>query len=311
MKAAVYDRYGDPSVFRIAEMKEPQMKPDEVLVEVKASSVNPVDWKIRKGNLRIISGFKFPKFAGSDFSGVVKASNIPGYKPGDKVYGMLNSFKGGAFAQLLTAKAGNICLQPSNLDFHEAAAIPLAGLTSLQTMKYKGKIKPGHHVLINACCGGVGHLAVQYCKARMAKVTGICSSSKVETAYQLGADRVIDYQKGDIYAGENEYDIVLDPIGNIDFSQMKKQMAENGIMISFGRSLSKAATALYSIFLEKKLKFFLTIPSHEDLLELKGLIEQDKIRPLIHRIFPLSQVAEANEESENGHAIGKIVVSVK
>lgn len=310
MKAAVYDRYGDPSVFRIAEVKEPRMKADEVLVEVKASSINPVDWKIRKGNLRVLSGYKFPRFAGSDFSGVVRASNIPGYKPGDKVYGMLTPLKGGAFAQLLTAKAKNICLQPSNLDFHEAAAIPLAGLTALQTMKYKGNIKPGYHVLINACCGGVGHLALQYCKAIKVKVTGICSATKVETAYQLGADRVIDYQREDIYAGDDAYDIILDPIGNIDFNQMKKKMTGNGIMISFGKSLSNATAAVYSLFTRKKLKLFLTTPSHEDLEELKNLVEQGKIKPVIHKIFPFDQIAAAHEESELGHAAGKIAVSV-
>lgn len=311
MKAVLYDQYGDPAVYKIGEVEEPRLNAGEALVEVKASSINPVDWKIRRGNLRLISGFQFPKVAGSDFAGIIRSSNIPAYKPGDKVYGMVNPMYGGAYAQRLKAKAENMSHQPANLAFHEAAAIPLAGLTALQTMKYKGGIRPGNHVLINACCGGVGHLAMQYCKAHAATVTGICSSSKVETAYQLGADAVIDYTHQDIYDHDSKYDIILDPIGNIDFYRMKSKINPKGTMISFGKSALNASAVVFSLFSGKKLKFYLTNPSSADLAELRQLIEAEKIRPLIHKIFPLSQIAEAHEESEKGHTIGKIVISVR
>jgi NADPH:quinone reductase-like Zn-dependent oxidoreductase len=310
MKAAVYDNYGDASVFRIAEVDRPKLKPNEALVEVKASSVNPVDWKIRRGNWKFFSGFGFPKISGSDFSGIVRASNIYHYKPGDEVFGMLNPVKGGAYAQYATVKAHQMNHKPATLNFNEAGVTALAGLTAFQIMKYKGKLKSGHNVLINACCGGVGHFAVQYCKSMGASVTGICSTEKIQTAYQLGANRVIDYKKQNIYEQEGAYDVILDPVRAISFEKIKSKIRKNGTMISFSPSPEHLFALVYTRFTSKNLKMYLTNTNSSDLGELKELIEAGKIRPLIHKVFPLEQISEAHKESENGHVAGKIAVVI-
>lgn len=310
MKAAVYNQYGDPSVLKIEDIELPRLKSGEVLIEIKASSINPVDWKIRNGNLKYLTGFNFPKLTGSDFSGIVRASNAFEYKPGDKVFGMLNPVKGGAFAEYAAAKPKIMCLMPSNIDFPEAAAVPLAGLTAMQTMKYKGRIKEGHHVLINACCGGVGHFAVQYAKAQGARVTGICSTGKVSKAYNLGADSVVDYMRQSVYDEPAEYDIILDPIGNINFEKIKRRLKKGGNMIVFHPSSDIIKAWTFAIFSARKVKFYLTKANHADLAELKELIEAGKIMPLIHKTFALNQAAEAHQESQHGHIAGKIAVKI-
>jgi NADPH:quinone reductase-like Zn-dependent oxidoreductase len=310
MKAAIYKKYGDASVFDIIDTDRPTIKPGEALVEIKASSVNPVDWKIRRGNWKYLTGFGFPKRAGSDFAGIVRASNIYEYKAGDKVYGMLNPVKGGAYAEFASVKANLMCHMPENLQFNEAAVVPMAGLTALQTMKYKGKIKPGHHVLINSCCGGVGHFAVQYCKSLGASVTGICSTNKIQTAHQLGADLVVDYKTQSIYDRPGAYDIILDPIGSISFEKIKPKMKKNGVMIAFAPTSESIFAWIYTFFTSRKVKIYLTHTNSPDMEELKKLIEANKIKPLIHKVFTLDRVGDAQQESENGHVTGKIAVQI-
>ena len=310
MKAIVYEKYGSHRELKIQEMDIPKPKAGEALVEIKGSSVNPVDWKIRRGNLRIVSGFRFPKQAGSDFSGIVRASNIAHYQHGDEVYGMINPVKGGAHAEFAIVKNHEMGRKPKNMPFHEAAALPLAGLTALQTMKYKGKIQKGHSVLINACCGGVGHFAVQYCKAQSASVTGICSTNKIDQAKKLGADKVIDYKKEDVFEIPGTYDIILDPIGNINFKRMKSKLNKNGVMIAFRPLPENILAWIYTIFTSQKLKFYLTRVNPKDLKELATLVEDQKIRPFIHEVFDLEHTSDAYQIAEEGHMAGKVAIKV-
>lgn len=308
MLAAQYKKYGPPTVFYLDQVPDPKLKKNQVLVEVKASSVNPVDWKIRRGNLKFVTGIRFPKRAGSDFAGIVIDSRASGYKKGDLVYGMQNPVKGGAYSQYLAVNQQKLTHMPRNLTFIQAAALPLAGLTALQVMENKGAIEAGDHVLVNACAGGVGHLAVQYCKARGANVTGICSTGKIPLAKKLGADQVIDYKKEDIYQHNQKYDIVFDPIGSLAFHKFKPFLQDKSTFIAFAPTAATIWAWFYTVFSRQKVKFFLTNSNAKDLQHLRTLVEDHKIRPLIHAIYPLNQLSEAQEESENGHAAGKIVV---
>jgi len=311
MKSATYPKYGPPNILQLSDLPIPQPNQKQVLVKVKSSAVNPVDWKIRAGKLRLLTGFNFPKQIGADYSGIVESSNLSYYQPGDEVYGMGSPVTGGAHGQYLLVKEHQICAKPSNLNFNEAASMPLAGLTALQILKYKGAIQPGYQVLINACTGGVGHFAVQYAKAKKAIVTGICSTAKMPIAHELGADHVIDYKKNNIYQHLEKYDIVLDTIGNLSYSKLKNYLTADAVMIAFKPGISEISALLTNPFTSRKLKLFLTRSNHDDLLELKNLAENGDIRPRIARIFPLSKVAEAHQMSEEGHAAGKIVVQIE
>jgi NADPH:quinone reductase-like Zn-dependent oxidoreductase len=308
MKAALYDRYGGPEILRIGEVPKPDPGAGELLVEVKAASVNPVDWKIRRGNLKLLTGFRFPKRIGMDFSGIVRNSSNSKFKNGDAVYGKLGKAGIGAIAEWVTVKPEHLSLKPGNLSFEEAAAVPLAGLTALQVLKYKGRLKHGMQVLINGCAGGVGHLAVQYAKAYGAVVTGICSTSKIDTAYKIGADHLIDYKSGNVYEKMQNYDIIFDAVGNMHYFKIKQFLTQKGTLIAFTPNAGDLTAFLLRPILKKKVSLFLTSSSGEDLNELKNLIEQNKIHPLLHRVFNFTEVSEAYRESEKGHATGKIVI---
>ena len=217
MIAAVIDRYGSPDVFRILEVDPPPVDPDSVLIKVKASSVNPIDFKVRKGLFRIKTNRKFPKILGFDVSGIVSQAgkNVQNFKVGDAVYTRLtwNWNPGGAYAEIVSAKADIVALMPPSLSYEEAAAIPLAGLTALQALRNVGKISAGHHVLINGASGGVGSFAVQIAKAFEARVTAVCSSRNAEFVRSLGADRIIDYAREKVTAVDEPVDIVFDTVG--------------------------------------------------------------------------------------------------
>ena len=228
MKAVVINRYGAADVLEYREVEKPAINDDEILVEVYASSVNPVDWKVRQGQLKIITGKKFPRILGCDFSGKIAeiGKNIKNYKVGDEIYGMVSALKGGAYAEYVKVSLENILAKPRNLDFEQAAAVPLAGLTALQSLRNLGKIKQGDRVLINGCSGGVGSFAIQIAKSFDANVTGICSSKNIEFSKNLGADNVIDYTRKNILERDETYDIFFDVVGNQSFSQIKKLLTK-------------------------------------------------------------------------------------
>ncbi|MFO8038876.1 MAG: NAD(P)-dependent alcohol dehydrogenase [Sodalinema sp.] len=196
MKAILIDRYGNPDVLEYRDRDLPVAKGDHVLVKIMASSVNPVDWKVRRGDFGLVSGFNFPKALGSDVAGIVEAvgDDVETLQPGDEVFGFISPLEGGAYAEYLIIPAENLAAKPTRLSFAEAAAVPLAGLTAMQSLLDLGELRPGLSVLINGASGGVGSLAVQIAKAFEANVTGVCSASNQDLVSQLGADQVIDYE---------------------------------------------------------------------------------------------------------------------
>lgn len=312
MKAALIYRYGSPQSFKINDVEEPAINEDEVLVKVKASSVNPVDWKIRKGKLKFITGVDFPKILGADFSGEVAGtgSSVKNYRTGDQVYGMVRAAIGGAYAGYVKVKERYLASKPEKISHGEAAGVPLAGLTALQGLRDHGKLTPEQKVLINGASGGVGTYAVQIAKAVGARVTGVCSTKNLQLVNNLGATDVIDYKKEEVLKPGQKYHLIFDTIGNLPFSKAKNCLYDGGTLVSTTPSPKGVIHFLISKLTPKKnMKFFLLNPQHDDLTELNRLIEEDSLHSVIDSTFPLEDIADAHERSEGGHARGKIIIN--
>lgn len=313
MKAAVIDRYGSPYSFKIREMPEPGLEQDEILINVKASSVNPIDWKIRQGKLKVVTGTGFPKILGADFSGDVAETGpgIKDYKKGDAVFGLIPAVKGGAYAEYLKVKPLNLALKPANISYEEAAGIPLAGLTALQGLRDYGQLEPEQKVLVNGASGGVGSFAVQIAKAMGAVVTGVCSTSNLDFVKKLGAENVIDYTKEEVLDEQHKYHLIFDTHGNLPFSKAKASLYDDGLLVTTLPSPKSLLNIVLSQFSRHKgMKTFFLKHNNEDLAELKRLAEKEKLQPQIGRVYKLEELSEAHEYSEGGHARGKIIIKL-
>ncbi len=311
MKAVVIRRYGAAEVLQYEDVEQPKIEPTQLLVKVRASSVNPIDWKIRQGMLSLISGSKFPKILGFDVAGEVVAvgSGVTRFKPGDAIYGS-TSFPGGGYAEFAAVPENLVALKPANLNYEEAAAVPLAALTALQALRNEGNIQTGQNVLINGAAGGVGTFAVQIAKALGAVVTGVSSTKNLDLVKSLGADRVIDYTQQDFAEDTAQYDIIFDAVGKRSLSQTKKVLKPNGIYITTIPSPEVFLESVLTAFLPiQKAKFILEKPNTQDLVYLKELIEAGKIRVVIDRTYPLQELAAAHNYSETGRAVGKIAIA--
>lgn len=317
MKAVLIREFGSPEVLRLEEVAKPAILNDEVLIHVHYSSVNPVDWKIRNGSARFFYGSKFPMALGFDVAGeiVETGSSITKFKKGNRVFGVLDYKHRGAYAEYSCAREENLTLIPKNLDFKEAAAIPLAGLTAYQALHYRGKIKGGESVLINDASGGVGPFGVQIAKAAGAIVTAVCGTDNIELVKNLGADKVIDYRKEDFTKLPNKYDIIFDAVGKLSFFRISKNLKDTGRYITTLPNkqdiLNFFLTSFLSLFGYSKKSTFVNVkPNGSYLNSLSLLIKERKLIPVIDRVFTLEQIREAHAYSETGHARGKIVIKV-
>jgi NADPH:quinone reductase-like Zn-dependent oxidoreductase len=341
MKAAVYVRYGPPDVVQIEDVEMPSPKDHEVLIKVRAASVNPLDEGLTKGAGRIVTGLCKPKITrlGVDVSGQVEAvgRNVTRFKPGDEVFGVCirdpqaSSLRvwipQGAFADYACAHQSALAMKPDNLTFEQAAAAPVAAFTALQGLRQGGVGDKGHppgcKVLINGAAGGVGTFAVQIAKSFGAEVTGVCSTRNVDMLQCLGADRVIDYTKLDYTltqsgrAHEKRYDLIFDCVGNHSLSACRRVLSPEGTYVMVGdRSgrgmigvLSRLITALVlSRFVSQKLVTFLARPNQEDLTIMQELMRAGKVIPVIDRCYGLSEIPEAIRYLSEGHARGKVVI---
>ncbi|HLO85132.1 MAG TPA: NAD(P)-dependent alcohol dehydrogenase [Nostocaceae cyanobacterium] len=312
MKAIIIHQYGSVDVLQYTDVEKPQIKPNQLLVKVYASSVNPIDWKIRKGMLKVLTGNKFPKILGLDVAGEVVeiGSQVTGYQIGDAIYGSVELF-GGAYAEYAAVPEKWAAPKPINISYIEAATIPGSGITALQALRNLGEIQPGQAVLINGAAGGVGVFAVQIAKAFGAEVTGVCSTQKLDLVKSLGADFVIDYTQEDFTAGNKKYDIIFDAVAKQSFSNCKIVLTPNGIYISTLPSLELFLQTALTIFLPgQKAKFVFNNPSTQNLLEIKKLVEAGKVRAIIDRTYPLQELAAAHSYSETERAAGKIGITV-
>ena len=314
MKAAVIYEYGGPEVFRYEEISQPEIREDEVLVEVHAASVNPVDWKQRKGNHKFFLRARFPIILGYDISGRVEkcGSMVTKFKVGDQVFCRLTKRFGGAFAEYTTARESNLSLKPENMDHIHAAGIPMAGQTALQALRDKAKIKPGQKILIIGAAGGVGHYALQLSKHFNTETTAVCSSVHERLLALLRPDHHIDYRKEDYLDGNKLYDIVFDAAGVKTFLSCQKILAPGGIYITVLPRPKLLIHKIIALFTKgKKVRSLLQKSQSSDLEVLKKLVEEEKLISVIDSIHPLDKVSEAHRRAESYSTEGKIIIKVK
>ncbi|MGD1717177.1 NAD(P)-dependent alcohol dehydrogenase [Dapis sp. BLCC M172] len=312
MKAVTINRYGSTDVLEYSEIEKPQITPNQLLVKIKATSVNPVDWKIRQGQLQLLSGFNFPIILGCDLSGVVLevGEKVENFEPGDEIYTFINPLVGGAYAEYIAIPANTAALKSKNITHSQAAAIPVAGLTAFQALLDLGQIRPGQKVLINGASGGVGTFAVQIAKAMKTEVIGVCSSNNITLVESLGANRVIDYNQIDFTKESEQYDIIFDAVGKETFSSCENVLKPEGIYISTLPTVENLPSTFITLFMPgKKSKLVVAQPNPRDLISLLELIEDGLVKPIIDRTYKLAEIAEAHAYSEMGRAVGKIVIS--
>ena len=327
MRAVVCDGYGAPEdVLRLAEVDEPAIGDDEVLVRVHAASVNPADWHIIRGDpylARLSFGLRKPSVGvpGCDVAGQVEEAgrNVTTLRPGDEVFGSPFMHGFGAFAERASVSAGLLEPKPANLSFQQAAAVPLAACTALQGLRDHGRLESGQKVLIIGASGGVGTFAVQIAAALGAEVNGVCSTRNVDLVRSLGAARVVDYTTEDATAHGQSYDLILQVSGTHSPSDCRRALTSNGTLVSIsgdsdGRWIGAVArlvkARLTSPFVRQKLTSFTVKPNRDDLRFLKQLIEADRMTPVIDRSYGLDEVPAALRYLEEGHARGKVVVTV-
>jgi len=312
MKAALIEKYGGPEVIKIAEVTRPETGPGEVLIKVYAASVNPVDWKIRKGNLKMLLSKKFPKIIGIEFSGVIEeiGENVQGFSKGQRVFAG-KGYEGGGYAEFAVAEAARTIAIPDNISYEEASTMAVAGMTALQGLRNKGKIKPGMEVIINGASGGVGTYAVQIAKVLGARVTAVCSAKNFSLVKSLGADVLIDYKETDFTKLRQKYNIVFDAVGYRSFWQTYKVLRKKGIYVNISPSIPLYITSFITrLNPGRKSKGFMLHPDMNDLKEVMQMIEDKKIKVIIDKVFPLEKLADAHAYSESERAKGKIVISI-
>jgi len=329
MKAVVYTSYGSPDVVQIRDIKKPMPNDDQILVKVRAISVNPLDWHFVEGTPYLMRAMgvglrkpKQPQF-GVDYAGTVEAigKNVTQFKVGDEVFGGRN----GAFAEYVCARgAGAAALKPATLSFEQAASIPIAGVTALQGLRDRGKVQAGQKVLINGASGGVGTFAVQIAKSLGAQVTGVCSTRNVDLVRSLGADQVIDYTKEDFTKKPERYDVILDNVGvGHSLSECRRVITPNGKYVLVGGGgthdqgligpLARPFKAmLLSKFVSQEMSMVFAELNHNDLVILADMIQSGKMTPVIDRTYnSISDVPNALRYLEDGHARGKVVIKIE
>jgi NADPH:quinone reductase-like Zn-dependent oxidoreductase len=324
MKAIVFRCYGSPDVLKFEDIEKPTAADDQVLIKVHAASVNPLDWHYMRGTpylVRMDAGFGKPENPrlGVDFAGTVEAvgKNVKRFKPGDEVFGG----RSGAFAEYVTVREERaVALKPSNVSFEQAASVPIAAITALQALRDKGQIHAGQSVLINGASGGVGTFAVQIAKSFGAEVTGVCSTRNVDLVRSIGADHVIDYTREDFTKGAQHYDLILDNVGTHSLLEYKRVLNPKGIFVMIGSTtpgnwFGFLATPLKGLmlspFMSQKFGMVLAELNKNDLATLGTLMQSGKVTPVIDRRYKLSETPEALRYLEEGHARGKVVLTVE
>jgi alcohol dehydrogenase len=333
MKAFIIDRYGNNDVVRPGELPEPEVGDNDVLVEVHAASVNPVDLRIRNGKLKQVVPLRLPIAMGIDFAGVVTrvGSSVQRFKPGDEVYGQSDLERIGTFAEYVATNEDSVALKPPGLTLEEAAAMPMVSLTSWQVLVERANLQKGQKVLIHAGSGGVGSIAIQLAKHLGATVATTASTANVDKVKGFGADIVIDYKKDDFEAVLRDYDLVLDSVGGETLEKSLRVLKPGGQVISiygppdaayakdFGLSrFLQVVLGLLSFQIRRKAKrhhvrysFLFMRPNGDQLREIGSLIDSGIIRPTVDRVFPFESTREALAYVETGRANGKVVIKVK
>lgn len=322
MQAITYGCYGSPDVLELREIPQPVPADNELLIRVNAASANPLDWHYMRGSpyiMRMGSGIGAPKNdrMGVDYAGTVETvgKDVSSFRPGDEVFGG----RTGAFAEYITIReTGNVVKKPDNISFSQAAGVGIAGITALQALRDKGKVKPGDKVLINGASGGVGTFAVQIAKSMGAEVTGVCSTRNVEMVRSIGADHVIDYKNADYTQSGELYDVIIDNVGNHSISSNRGILKPTGRFVIVGGAkgnwlgplMQPIKAMLIAPFVDQHLGMFVAHLNQDDLQMLADLMASGELTPVIDREYTLSQTADAIRYLEEGHARGKVVITV-
>jgi len=323
MKAIVYRCYGSPDVLAFEDVAKPVPADDEVLVKVLAAAVNPLDWHYMRGTpyfLRLGSGLGTPKDSrlGVDFAGTIEAvgKDVTRFKAGDEVFGGAT----GAFGEYVTISENRgLASKPANVSFQQAASAPIAAITALQGLRDEGQIRPGQKVLINGASGGVGTFAVQIAKSLGAEVTGVCSTRNLELVQSIGADHVIDYTRENYTDSEQQYDLIIDNVGNHSLSANRRVLSPEGKLVIVGGQggdwlgpmMRPIGAMMLSPFVGQEMGMMLAKMDNDDLAILADLMQTGKVMPVIDRHFPLNEVPAAIRYSEEGHARGKIIIDLE
>lgn len=324
MKAIVCTQYGPPELLQFKERATPVPKDNEVLIKLCAASVNPLDWRLMRGKpwfVRLFFGLLKPKseIPGSDISGRVEAvgKDVTQFQPGDEIFGA-KGFAGGGFAEYVCAVENELALKPANISFEEAAAVPVAAITALLGLRDKGQIQSGQKVVIDGASGGVGTFAIQIAKSFGAEVTAVCSTRNLEIARSIGADHVIDYTRENFTRNGQHYDLIMAANARHSVFAYRCALGPDGICVKAGGKptlqgiLQDLLVApLLSIFDGKKTCSFITKLDKKDLVFLAGLLETGKVKSVIDRRYPLSDAAEAIRYLEEGHAQGKVIITIE
>jgi NADPH:quinone reductase-like Zn-dependent oxidoreductase len=322
MRAIVYSHGASADVLKLEEIDKPLPADDEVLIKIRAAALNPLDYHFLRHTLlrRIVAKLSKVKSLkpGRDVAGEVEAvgRNVTQFKAGDEVFGGCN----GAFAEYVCARESKLAIKPSKVSFEEAAATPVAGLTALQGLRDKAQLQPGQKVLINGAAGGVGTFATQIAKTLGAEVTGVCSTRNVELVRSIGADRVIDYTREDFTSNGKQYDVIFDLVANHSFAEHRRALTAKGIYIGAGMiGLSGSTFGLLSRlipelirwrFVSQKSVSLMAKLDTDDLNVLGALMVEGKVKPVIDRRYPLSEVPDAVSYLEEGHARGKVIIEI-
>ena len=313
MKKVLYKRFGGVDVLELADVAQPALTPGAVLVRVRAVSLNPLDWKIRQGEMKLVAGSKFPKGVGIDFAGVVAAVGkaVAGFQPGDEVFGLVDLFKGGALAEYVVVAATDLAPKPANLTFAQAAALPVAGSAALQVFDQLVAVEPGTEILINGASGGIGMVATQLARQRGGVVTAVVGPNGVERARQWGSDVVLNYREHDIRHLQQRYDVVLDLSGKLSFTAARPLLTPTGAYVNTvpgPREL--VGSFLHNLFSQQKYRVLLLKPTPDYLHELADLAAGG-LDVVVSQAYPLADFQRAYAEVAWGGVVGKAVLTIE
>jgi NADPH:quinone reductase-like Zn-dependent oxidoreductase len=309
-KAIGYDRFGSANELKLIDQSFVDLKPNEVLVKIIAAAVNPLDWKIRRGDMKFIPGQHFPHLIGSDLAGIVakRGTDVKEFKEGDPVWGWLNAIKGEAYAEYAVVDTNNLLPKPETLTFEQAACIPTIGFAAIQALRDVGRVQPGYKILINGCTGGVAQFAVPLAKSYGALVTGTCNTNSVETAKKLGVDNVIDYTKENIHNLDETFDVIFDLAANLVFDDIQSLLTPKGVFINPAPTPAIIASSfLHNLAHSKKHSILMSTQNCTDGKLLLDAIDKLSIDIKVGSTYPLAKAAEAHADGEKGGK-GKIVL---
>lgn len=313
MKKVVFNQFGETNVLEIVEASMPMPKENEVLIKVKAVSINPIDWKIRKGEMKLMSGSKFPKGIGIDFAGVVEkiGNGVSNFKVGDDIFGAFDGMKGGALSEYVSIDSKSIWHKPDSINYLQAASIPVVGSAAYMALVEIAKITEGTEVLINGATGGVGMFAIQIAKQKGAKVTSVSNTGGVQYALKWGADDALDYSKTDIKNSKKLYDVVFDLSGKLSFAEAQKIMKPSSIYINpVPKPIDIITTFFTNLFASQKNKVLLSKPTYQAVSKLIQAVNQGLLIE-VGKTFRFEQVKEAYDYAEKGGYLGKVVIEIE